>query len=112
MYLYCYVCSVSCILFHCDVLCTVCVYMCTVLLPQGVNPTAVNKYLISYHISYHIISYIINMYVFIPTQQCLLFNLDTSFCHLAHHQAINNNPLYSSYFDKIKPSHSLLIKTT
>ena len=26
------------------VLCIVCVYMCTVLLPPGVNPTAVNKY--------------------------------------------------------------------
>ena len=30
--------------------------MCTVLLPPGVNPTAVNKYIISYQ-SYHIISY-------------------------------------------------------
>jgi len=28
------------------VLCTVCVYMCTVLLPPGVNPIAVNKYII------------------------------------------------------------------
>ena len=35
--------------------------MCTVLLPLGDNPIAVNKYIISYHISYnlsyHIISY-------------------------------------------------------
>ena len=30
--------------------------MCAVLLPPGVNPIAVNKYIISYHISYHIIS--------------------------------------------------------
>jgi len=31
--------------------------MCTVLLPPGDNPIAVNKYIISYHIiSYHIIS--------------------------------------------------------
>jgi len=32
----------------CDVLCTVCVYMCTVLLPPGGYPIAVNKYIISY----------------------------------------------------------------
>jgi len=36
--------------------------MCTVLLPLGVNPTAVIKYILSYHIyyiiSYHILSYI------------------------------------------------------
>ena len=43
IYSYCYVCSVLCILFHCVVLCTVSVYMCTVLLPPGVNPVAVNK---------------------------------------------------------------------
>jgi hypothetical protein len=50
MYSYCYVCSVLCIPFHCVVLCIVCVQMCTVLLPQGVIPTAVNKiYIISYH---------------------------------------------------------------
>jgi len=29
--------------------------MCTVLLPPGVKPTAVNKYIISYRIIYHII---------------------------------------------------------
>jgi hypothetical protein len=34
--------------FHCVVLCIVCVQMCTVLLPPGVNPIAVNKYIISY----------------------------------------------------------------
>jgi hypothetical protein len=44
MYSYCYVCSVLCILLHCVVLCIVCVQMCTVLLPPGVNPIAVNKY--------------------------------------------------------------------
>jgi len=61
MYSYCYVCSVLCILFHCVVLCIVCLFVCvcvcvcvcTVLLPPGVNPTAVNKY-ISYHTTYHI----------------------------------------------------------
>jgi len=46
VYSYRYVCSVLCILFHCVVLCIVCVSMCTVLLLPGVNPTAVNKYII------------------------------------------------------------------
>ena len=31
--------------FDCVVLCVVCVYMCTVLLPPGSNPTAVKKYI-------------------------------------------------------------------
>ena len=44
MHSYCHVCSVLCILFHCVVVCIVCVSMCTVLLPPGVNPNAVNKY--------------------------------------------------------------------
>ena len=50
IYFCCYVyvllfllCSVLCILFHYVVLCTVCVSMCSVLLPPGVNPIAVNK---------------------------------------------------------------------
>ena len=47
MYSYCYVSSVLGILFHCVVLCIICVYMCTV--PPGVNPVAVNKYILSYH---------------------------------------------------------------
>jgi hypothetical protein len=42
-YSYCYVCSVLCILFHCVVLCTVCVSMFTVPLPLSVNPIAVDK---------------------------------------------------------------------
>jgi len=33
---------------NCVVLCTVCVWMCTVLLPPGVNPIAVNKYIYIY----------------------------------------------------------------
>ena len=33
----------------CSVLCIVCVYMCTVLLPPGGYPIAVNKYIISQH---------------------------------------------------------------
>jgi hypothetical protein len=40
-YFCCYVRSVLFILFHCVALCTVCVYMCTVLLPPGVTQTAV-----------------------------------------------------------------------
>jgi len=36
-----YVCSVLGILFHCVVRCIIGVYMCTVLLPPGVNPIAV-----------------------------------------------------------------------
>jgi hypothetical protein len=46
MYSYCYVCNILCILFHFVVLYIVCVEMCDVLLPPGVNPTAVNKYII------------------------------------------------------------------
>jgi len=52
----------------CVVLCIVCVYMCTELLPRGGYPIAV-KYIISYHIisyhiiSYHIISYIISYHI-------------------------------------------------
>ena len=45
MYPYCYVCSVLGILFYCVVPCVVCVYMCTVLLPPGVNPIAVSRYI-------------------------------------------------------------------
>jgi hypothetical protein len=47
MHSYCYICSVLGILFRCVVLCIGCLQMCTVLLPPGVNPTAVNKI---YHI--------------------------------------------------------------
>jgi hypothetical protein len=36
----------------CVVLCIVCVQMCTVLLPPGGYPIAVNKYIISYYIRY------------------------------------------------------------
>jgi hypothetical protein len=45
-YLYCNVCSILGILFHCVVLCTVCVLVCTVLLLPGVNPIAINKHII------------------------------------------------------------------
>ena len=46
MYSYCYVYSVLGIVFHWVVLRTVCVKMCTVLLPPGVKPIAVIKYMI------------------------------------------------------------------
>jgi len=44
IYSYCCVCSVLGILFYWVALCIVCVLICIVLLPPGVNPTAVNKY--------------------------------------------------------------------
>jgi len=53
---------VLCIFLFCVVLCIVCVYMCTVLLPPGGYPIAV-KYIISYiyHIMYYIYHIIQNM---------------------------------------------------
>ena len=56
IYFYCYVyiflllCMFCTFCFRCIVLCIVCVYMCTVLLPPGVNPIAVLTN-ISYHIN-------------------------------------------------------------
>jgi hypothetical protein len=50
IYSYYYVYSVLGILFHCLVLCIVCVYTCTVLLQPDVSPNAVNKYIVSFHI--------------------------------------------------------------
>ena len=44
MYYCCYACSVPGILFLYVVLCVVRVQLCTVLLPPGVNPIAVNIY--------------------------------------------------------------------
>ena len=51
LYSYCYVCSVLGILFHCVVLCTIYVQISTLLLPPGVKPIAVKKYII-YHSDY------------------------------------------------------------
>ena len=45
VYSYCYGCSVPGTVFHCVVLCIICVQMCTVLLPPGVNPIAVKEYI-------------------------------------------------------------------
>ena len=70
MYSFCYVCSVLCILFRYVVLCIVCVQMCTVLLPPGVNPIAVNKYINQYQslYSYYII---LHVYICIPSANFL-----------------------------------------
>jgi len=55
IYSYCYIYSFLGSLFHTVVLCIVLVYMCTVILPQGVISIAVNKYITSYHIKIKII---------------------------------------------------------
>jgi len=54
IYSYCHLCSFPGIVFHCVVLCIVCVYMCTVLLPPGVNTIVIDKYII-YITSYDMI---------------------------------------------------------
>ena len=60
------------VLFYCVVLCIVFVLMCTVLLPPGVNPNAVNKI-------YHIIYYIISYHIFVQNDITLanFFNRNT-----------------------------------
>ena len=81
MYSYCYVCSVLYILLSlcCSMYCLCLNVYCTVLLPPGVNPIAVNKYIIYRSISYHIrlchyhISYVYHiscqdsLYYFLPS---------------------------------------------
>ena len=65
MYSYCYVYGLLLLRMFCSVYSVFivlfyllyCVKMCTVLLPPGVNPTAVNKFIISYHIISNHISY-------------------------------------------------------
>ena len=47
---YCYARSVLGIVFHCVVLCIVCVSLCTLLLPPGVNPIAVDRYIILHNV--------------------------------------------------------------
>ena len=63
-------CSVYPVSLCCSVYCLCVNVYCTVLLPPGVNPISVNKYIsyhiVSYHIiSYHIISYHIYIYIFL-----------------------------------------------
>jgi len=53
-------------MYFCGVLCIVCAYMCTVLLPPGGYPIAV-KYIISYHIYFHSVNpYRITKSIWIP----------------------------------------------
>jgi len=49
------------------VLCSVCVQMCTVLLPPGVNPTAVNKYIYLSNLAIYILSSVLSSLL------CILF---------------------------------------
>jgi hypothetical protein len=51
MYTFCYVRSALVILFHCGVLCIVCVKMFIMLLPMCVSTPAVKKYIVSYQIN-------------------------------------------------------------
>jgi len=53
----------------CVVLCFVCVYMCTVLLPPGGYPIAVNKYIIIF-------------WVCICSLMCSTCNAHAPYCHL------------------------------
>ena len=62
----------------CDVLCIVCVYVCTVLLPPGGYPIAV-KYIISYIISYRIIYRIISYQYHIVSYHII------SYHHISYH---------------------------
>ena len=45
----CYICFVLGFLFHCVVMCIVCMKICTVLLSHGDNSIGVNKYIVSHH---------------------------------------------------------------
>jgi hypothetical protein len=91
MYSYCYVCSILCILFHCFVLYMVCMSMCTVLLPPGVNPITVNKYIKSYHI---------NKCCKIHANVCAFVNVETSAIQGQwhyHSQISHHNIAFLSY---------------
>jgi hypothetical protein len=58
MYFYFYVCFVLGVLLHCFILCILWMVMCTVLLPPGINPIAVNKYIISYLVTIMVAYYL------------------------------------------------------
>jgi len=73
-------CSMYC--FFCVVLCIVCEYMCTVLLPPGGYPIAV-KYIISYRIiSYYIISYVISYITYIISYHTIWYRISY---HISYH---------------------------
>ena len=78
----CYLC---CSVFICVVLCTVCVQTCTVLLPPGVNPIAVNKYIVSCHIIYHVISYIISYIISYHVMSCHIIYINHIIYHISYH---------------------------
>jgi len=94
MYSYRFVYSVLDILFHCVVLCIVCVYMCTVLLPLGVKAIAVNKYII-YHIIYHIISYIISYHIIsYHVMSCHVTSRHVMSCHVMSRRVVSCHVIY------------------
>jgi len=49
--------NISQLVLFCVMLVCKCTLYCIVLLPPGVTPIAVNKYIISYHVIYHIMSF-------------------------------------------------------
>jgi len=66
----------------CVVLCIVCVYMCTLLLPPSGYPIVVKYiiyHIISYHMSYHIISYIISYHII---SYCHVMSYYVLSCHV------------------------------
>ena len=64
--------------------------MCTVLLPSGVNPVVVKKYIISYHIIYRIISY---HHIVLFVCKCVLY-----YCHrVATQLQLRNISYHISY---------------
>jgi hypothetical protein len=73
------------------VLCIVCVYMCTDLLPPGGYPIAVkyiiSYHIISYHISYHIISYhIISYYISYIVMSChVIYHIIYHISYIVYH---------------------------
>ena len=64
--------------------------MCTVLLPQGVNPSAVNKYII-YYISYRIIYHVMSCHVMschvmsCHVMSCHVMSCHVMSCHVIYH---------------------------
>jgi len=82
-------------------------FECTVLLPPGVNPVAVNKYIISYHLSYHlsyiyhITSYHIVSYIISYIVSYHIISYHISYRIIYH--IISYHISYISYHIKILP---------
>jgi len=80
--------------------------MCNVLLPPGVNPIAVNKYIIisyhisyrtvSYHISYHIVSYLIVSFRIISYHivSCRVVSYRFISYHIISYHVLTNNLVF------------------